>query len=95
MGSSVTFKLVAFPGDLDGDRDVDQDDLDAFARCATGPAIPYAPDALPPDCDLVADGDGIISADLDRDGDVDQTDFGLVQVHIGQSDSPTAPYCPD
>ena len=95
VGSPVTFTLVALPGDFDGDRDVDQDDLETFEACATGPAIAYDPEALPPNCDLVADGDGIVSADLDRDGDVDQADFGAVQRHVGQIDSPTAPYCPD
>jgi hypothetical protein len=95
VGSMVTFTLVALPGDFDGDRDVDLDDLDAFERCVTGPAVAYEPGALGPNCDLVADADGIISADLDRDGDVDQSDFGTVQLHIGQIDSPTAPYCPD
>ncbi|HPD29494.1 MAG TPA: hypothetical protein PLL20_05830 [Phycisphaerae bacterium] len=54
------------PVDYDGDGDVDQDDLDIFEACATGPGIPFA------------DGN-CAKADLDRDTDVDQTDFSTFQ----------------
>jgi len=46
---------------------VDHDDLAIFQPCVTGPAI--IPQ-LSPTCQL---------ADLDRDGDIDQSDFGLLQ----------------
>jgi hypothetical protein len=55
----------AFP-DLDCDSDVDQDDIDAFEQCATGPEMPIQM----PDCER---------SDFDRDGDVDQEDYGLLQ----------------
>ncbi|MDM8007524.1 MAG: hypothetical protein QUV05_15400 [Phycisphaerae bacterium] len=54
------------PVDFNTDGDVDQDDLDTFEACATGPGIPFA------------DGD-CAKADLDDDNDVDQTDFGALQ----------------
>jgi hypothetical protein len=45
---------------------VDEDDVDLFLGCATGPAMgPPTPECR--------------RADFDRDGDVDQVDFGSVQ----------------
>jgi hypothetical protein len=54
-----------FPGDFDDDGDVDRLDAIAFADCASGPAVPVAPD-----CEAM---------DLDEDGDADSNDFGILQ----------------
>jgi len=74
--------VPVLPSDFDRDGDVDPVDLDVFKACATGPAIPYNPAALPepePGCALTPDGNGKIAADFDQDGDVDQSDFGIFQ----------------
>lgn len=66
--------------DFNDDLTVDAVDLQIFAACATGPAIPYA--ASPPTaggCSLWADNADKIPADLDKDGDVDMVDFGTLQ----------------
>ncbi|MBP7937361.1 MAG: chitobiase/beta-hexosaminidase C-terminal domain-containing protein [Phycisphaerae bacterium] len=52
-------------GDFDGDGDIDIDDMQTFATCASGPSIPYAGQCA--------------EADFDKDGDVDQDDFGAIQ----------------
>ena len=65
--------------DLNSDLEIDGDDLSIFLGCATGPVVAYDPDALPPGCSLVPDGEQKIPADVDRDGDVDQDDFGVLQ----------------
>jgi hypothetical protein len=56
-------------GDLDGDTDVDADDLALFSECMAGPGNPN------PGCDP----DRFQRADLDCDGDVDAADFALLQ----------------
>lgn len=53
------------PADFDFDLDVDLDDLTALESCARGPTL-----RVEGDCQ---------QKDLDRDGDVDQDDFGLFQ----------------
>ena len=71
--------------DLDFDNDADRDDLRIFLACSTGPAAPYEPAALPlppPGCGLVPDENNYIAADFDRDGDVDQADFGMMQPYL-------------
>src|SRR5690606_33551807 len=76
----ITFRFAAgripCPADFDCDGDVDADDLALFTACATGPEIPYDPDTLPVGCQIPADHQGILRFDLDRDGDIDQSDFG-------------------
>lgn len=49
------------PADLDGDGDVDHEDMHALGDCMTGPETPAGPGCTP--------------ADLDGDGDVDLADF--------------------
>lgn len=61
-------------GDLNADARADEDDMTLFKDCASGPSIPYAP--------------GCESADLDRDGDVDSTDFAILQRHLGSEHIP-------
>jgi hypothetical protein len=58
------------PGDLNGSGLVDQDDLDLFETCASGPAVPHGGSLT---CQR---------ADFDRDGDVDQVDFGVFQQYL-------------
>ncbi|NLE59425.1 MAG: hypothetical protein GX616_13770 [Planctomycetes bacterium] len=75
---------VHITGDFDDDCDVDGDggDLDVFEACATGPGVAYNPAALPepePGCTLTPDDNGHVTADSDKDGDVDQIDFGVFQ----------------
>ncbi len=83
------------PFDFDRDGDVDGQDLDVFEACATGPAILYDPDNLPPGCPLTPDEQGIVAADQDRDGDVDHGDFGVFQRCISGSGVWADPYCAD
>ena len=65
------------PCDYDCDGDVDSADLDLFAACGSGPAVPLSA--------------GCETRDLDADGDVDQSDFAVFQrcysgvVHNGAS----------
>jgi len=75
---SPGFHFITRPGDLNGDGWVNEHDLQLFLACATGPGIPYDPQALPPGCDLIPEA-GLIAADFDGDLDVDGTDFGILQ----------------
>jgi hypothetical protein len=52
--------------DFDRDGDVDDDDLDHFETCASGPAVAR----IDPDC---------LDPDMDGDTDVDQDDFAVLQ----------------
>jgi len=72
------FEVPPPSADLDEDGDVDRDDFNIFQACVSGPAIPYDPQALPPDCPP-ADPQGKIAADFDRDGVVDMNDFARFQ----------------
>ncbi|MBP7936436.1 MAG: hypothetical protein KA354_17495 [Phycisphaerae bacterium] len=57
----------------------DQNDFDRFKDCASGPAIP-----------LIA---GCEARDFDHDGDVDQSDFGLLQRCFSGAGEPADPDC--
>ncbi len=67
------------PGDFDRDGDVDGNEVQLFASCAAGPAIP-----LLQNCAFV---------DFDRDGDGDLNDFGRLQVCFSGQDQPADPDC--
>jgi len=54
-----------FPPDFDGDGDVDDQDVEIFLQCMSGPDH-----SITGQC---------VATDLDEDGDADQADFGLVQ----------------
>jgi hypothetical protein len=80
------------PADMDGDCDVDADDLAIFIDCAAGPAVPYTP-VLPTGCTLSVDGLGHIRADIDSDDDVDVADFAILQRCWSGTGNPAAPDC--
>lgn len=69
-------------GDLNHDGAVDTEDLTVFEGCATGPAIAYDPQNRDAGCALDP-VEGYLPADFDRDGDVDQEDFGVFQRSFG------------
>ena len=69
------------PADFNNDGDVDQNNVDAFEACASGPDIP-----LTPDCE---------GKDFDNDNDTDQSDFGIVQRCLSGEDNPADPTCAD
>jgi len=93
--ATVTVPLNApiIPADFDGDLDVDKADYTIFADCVSGPAVPYDPQDLPPECTLVPDAEGFIAADIDRDSDVDQSDFGIFQRCFSGDDKLANPDC--
>ncbi len=68
------------PGDLNGDFSVDVSDVVLFQDCATGPEV--GPVAGP--CH---------DADFDDDGDVDQSDFGVLQRCFRGAGVPADPRC--
>ena len=74
LGTAPIVDMGAYefvPGDLDHDGDCDADDMKAFAACVSGPAVPCSGDCA--------------KADFDRDGDVDQSDFGFLQRSFSES----------
>ena len=84
-------RLLGFPlvrADFDRNGVVDDEDVELMANCRTGPMVPYDVEALPPNCTLTPDCNGFLSADLDRDGDVDQDDFGYLQRCYGPEPEP-------
>jgi hypothetical protein len=68
MRSPVRWFIVRspYPGDFDGDMDVDQEDFAHLQACFTGQGNAVTDPAC-------------FDADLDGDGDVDQTDFEIFQ----------------
>ncbi|MBI4581887.1 MAG: hypothetical protein HY718_19475 [Planctomycetes bacterium] len=93
--ASWMVRLPALPAiaDFDHDQDVDQDDIDLFAACATGSHVPYNPVALPSGCTMPPDLYGFIEPDLDWDGDVDPDDFAEVQRCYSGENQPPPPDC--
>jgi hypothetical protein len=81
------------PADFNQDCSVDTQDLAIFEACASGPAIPYNPAALPPGCTLTPDGSEHIAADFNGDGSVDQSDFGIFQRCYGGPGKAADPNC--
>jgi hypothetical protein len=80
--SSITLLVVprgAPRADLDGDGDVDADDLSAFRACASGAGV-----TPPASCS---------HTDFDFDGDVDADDFGAVQRCLGARSDLIPPGC--
>lgn len=64
---------------LYADGDVDGDDLSEFMACVSGPAVLWNGDCA--------------EADFDHDGDVDQTDFGILQRCHSGANKPTDALC--
>ncbi|HOA75819.1 MAG TPA: hypothetical protein PL151_14475 [Phycisphaerae bacterium] len=78
FGAGVTWSTAVMPGDLDWDGTVGEQDFEIFAACAGGPGVDYR-QFFPEGCPLLPDAGGYLPADFDADGDVDQTDFGVMQ----------------
>ncbi|MBI4579161.1 MAG: sulfatase-like hydrolase/transferase, partial [Planctomycetes bacterium] len=74
--------FLSSPPDLNGDRAVDQEDVELFAACATGPAV-------------LSPSGGCEDADLDHDRDVDGIDFAILQRCLSQPDPPPLGSGPD
>lgn len=67
------------PRDLDGDGDVDDEEMAILGLCFGGPAMPPGGD------------ESCMKCDFDRDSDVDQSDFGLLQrCYNGPDQAPPA-----
>ncbi len=66
-------------GDFNRDGDVDMEDLNVFAACASGPSVPYT--------------GGCVKSDFDEDADVDQSDFGVFQRCWSGENNPADPNC--
>jgi hypothetical protein len=71
----VELTVVAIPGDVDLDADVDLDDFASFALCLSGSGV-----TVPP----VGCGESEFgSSDIDADGDVDLSDFAILTLNFG------------
>lgn len=88
--SGIDFLAIAPAwADFDGDCRVAFDDLAVFQACLTGSRVPYDPQHAPDGCTLAPDGEGYWPADQDRDGDIDQSDFGAFQrCYSGEAEAP-------
>lgn len=64
--ATVSIAVTTYPGDFDGDADVDQEDFGHFQECYSGSGQPQT--------DM-----GCIDASLDGDDDVDGVDFAIFQ----------------
>jgi len=72
---SVELTVVAIPGDIDLDADVDLDDFASFALCLSGSGVTVPPVG----CGQSEFG----SSDTDADGDVDLSDFAIFTLSFG------------
>lgn len=88
-----SFAPDMYPGDLNSDRRVDLQDAVLFRNCVTGPAISYRHESPLPGCTLSPDSEGFLPADLDHDGDVAQSDFGVLQRCWSGAGKPADPNC--
>lgn len=75
----ASFEAPSAAADLDRDCRVSGHDLEVFIDCASGPGVGSQAGGQTTECTLVPDAEGIIAADFDRDGDVDQVDFAALQ----------------
>lgn len=71
---------ISGPGDLDGDRDVDQSDFGLFQICFSGYGLPQSDPACR-------------DALLDADDDVDSADVQVFQTCYQGPNTPADPYC--
>ena len=72
--SAALSSAKIFPGDFDGDDDVDMKDFAHFQNCLSGDGIPH--------------GSSCANADLNEDSDVDQGDFSVLLPCLAGSNSP-------
>ena len=93
LSSPFDIVFMPHPADFDADEDVDVADFGRFQACATGPAVPYNPTALPSGCRLPVGANGRIAADFDKDGDVDADDFGVFQRCYSGANHPANTRC--
>lgn len=74
LSAVVTWLRKSFPPeDIDGDADVDEDDLALLENCWTAPRV-------------ISADHNCVAADLDGDGDIEQSDFGLFQARFSGQD---------
>jgi hypothetical protein len=79
--------------DFNNDCAVNGSDYDVLLGCMTGPGIPYVLLMPMPGCKLPLDPGNHIAVDLNSDGFVDMSDFGLFQRCYGWPDLVVDPAC--